>query len=192
MMNSIYNSFDSMPLIPYNIIAYLAQNSQAENFWKLLYYPTYDCLSKPNLTLSQKISMIWKNQDRQEDYNIYLTYLVGNMQLDAKTILKIYQYDNNPINKNIAVSAYEFDILYGQKIAMVEYNGAPCNRAEVLEMELLKSLNGQVVSNAGKFVFDSDMSRLCRARFNIGNNSTFTGISLIFATQVANNYDTGC
>src|SRR5574344_981576 len=110
MMNSIYNSFDSMPLIPYNIIAYLMQNSQAENFWKLLYYPTYNALLQPNLTLLQKKELIWKKQDRQEDCNIYLTYLVSNMQLDAKTILKLYQYENNPINKNIATLTYEFDI----------------------------------------------------------------------------------
>lgn len=191
-MESLYNSFDSMPLIPYNIIVALATSSKAENLWKLLYYPTYDALSQPNLTLAQKMSLVWKNQDRQENYNVFLTYLVGNMELDAKTLLKIYQCDNNPVNKNIATVSYEFDILMGQKIAIVEYKGVPCNRAEVFEQLLIAALNGAVVSGAGKFVFDSNLSRLCRGRFNIGNNSTFTGISLIFATQVANNYDTGC
>lgn len=191
-MNAIYNKFDSMPYIPYNIIVHLANDVNAENVWKILYYSTFDCISKPNLTLKQKMGMIWGGEDRQENYNIFLTYLVGNMQIDAKTIMKLYQYDVNPVNKNIATAVYEIDLLMGQKTAMIDYNGIPCNRVEVLETELLKSLNGADVAGAGLLTFDTELSRLCRSGFNIGNNSTFIGISMRLAVQVSNNYDTRC
>ena len=191
----MFNNFTNMPYIPYNIIAYLVQNSKAENFWKLLYYPNYNALSQPNLTMAQKSSLIWKNQDRQENYNIYLTYLVSNMQLDAKTVLKLYQYENNPINKIKSTLNYEFDILMGAKIAMVDYNGIPCNRAEAIEAEVLNCLNGADVAGAGLLQFNADLDggHIAKSRFNIGNNSTFTGISFIMSVQwVGVRNDTEC
>lgn len=182
-----YNIFSNMPYIPYNIISYLAQSSNGDNIFKILYYNTYDCLSKPNLTLSQKMGMIWKNNDNQEDYNIYLTYLVGDMQLESKTILKLYQYKNAPIHKNLATLTYAFDILMGQKIAMIDYNGIPVNRIEALEYEILKCLNGKDIGGSGYIQFNQDLDGggLDSARFNIGNNSTFTGVSLLMSVQIS-------
>ena len=192
MNNTIYNKFSTMPYIPYNIIAFLAKSPKAENLWKILAYNTYDCLAKPNLTLKEKMNLIWNGQDRQENYNIFLTYLVGNMQIEAKTILKLFQYDVAPINKNISTVTYEFDILIGQKTAMIDYYGIPCNRAEVFESELLRILNGTDIGGVGLLSFDMQLSRSARTYFNIGNNSTFTGISLIMAIQVSDNSDEEC
>ena len=70
---ALYNQFDNLPYIPYNIIVNIFNN---EDLWKLIYYPDYDCLSKPALTDAQKSELIWKNQDRMEEYNIFLTSLM--------------------------------------------------------------------------------------------------------------------
>lgn len=197
MTNPSFNKFYGMQFIPYNIIYHLITDNKAENFWKILYYNTPDCLSKPNLTLSQKRNLIWAPKqtpngmilpDRQEDYNIYLTYLVGNMQLDGKTILKIYQLDNNPINKYISTLSYEIDIITGYKIPIIDYEGIPVNRCEALEYELLNCLNGADVAGAGLLQFNTDLDggRLDKARANVGNNSTFSGLSLIMSVQLSN------
>lgn len=191
----MFNTFLNMPYIPYNIIAYLMKNSQAENFWKLLYYNTPDCLSKPNLTLAQKSALIWSPKqtdnglvlpDRQGDYSIFLTYLVGNMEIEARTVMKLYQYKNKPVDFTTATVQYAFDILMGQKIAIIDYNGVPCNRAEVIEAELLSCLNGADVSGAGYLQFNGklDGAHEAQARFDIGNNSTFTGISFLMGIQI--------
>lgn len=190
----IFNKFDSMPKIPYKIIEHLmsSTNESSENIWKLLYYNTSDALSQPNLTFDQKKSIIWKGKEPQNNFNIYLTYLVENMQLETKSILKVYKVDGNPINRNISTVCYEIDILIGGKIAIVDWDNVPCNRAELIETMLLQTLNGVDVNGAGFFQYNNELSGLCGSRFNIGNNSTFTGISLVFAVQVANNYDTEC
>ena len=51
----MYNSLSALPNAPYNILKYLAQNN--ENIWKLLKYNSYDALSKPNLTMEEKLSL---------------------------------------------------------------------------------------------------------------------------------------
>lgn len=195
MTDPSFNRFNGMQFIPYNIIYHLMTNSQSENFWKILYYPTPDCLNQPNLTLSQKRSLIWSPKQtssgmvldgRQDNYNIFLTYLVGDMQLEGKTILKIYQCDNNPINKDIATLSYEIDMITGYKISIIDYDGIPVNRCEALEYEILQCLNGVDVAGAGFLQFNTSLNggRLDKARANIGNNSTFSGISLILSVQI--------
>ena len=66
----MFNNFAMLPSVPYNIIMTLAQNN--ENIFKMLKYNTYDCLSQPNLTFEEKMEMIYKNQDQQQDYRIFL------------------------------------------------------------------------------------------------------------------------
>lgn len=184
-----FNDFQIAPYIPYNIILQLIEN---ENIFKILKYPEYDCLNKENVPYEEKINMIWKNQDRQEDYNIFINRTINNMIYDAKTILKIYKVDIQPVNRSLSIVSYEFDILYGSKIALINYNGVPCNRADVLETEILKTLNGKNVNGVGVLQFNEDLTRICRSRNNLGNESTFSGTSLIMATQIGSSGGDNC
>ena len=81
----LYNQFETMPQIPYEIINALTDN---DNLFKLIYYPTYDALSQPNLTIKQKMDMLWQGQSHIENYNIYLTNIQPDMEMDSKVILK--------------------------------------------------------------------------------------------------------
>lgn len=177
-MNS-YNTYSTMPYIPYKIVMALIDN---ENLFKLLYYSTYDALSKPNLTVKQKQDMIWNGQDRTDDYTIFLTNIQPNLETIARPVLKIYRYDTLPQNYVNSVISYQFDILFGTKIPMVEYNGVPCNRGDLIEMELMKSLNGKDVAGVGFLQFSRELSNLSRSRVGIGNNYTFTGVSIVMST----------
>ena len=183
------NKFSSMPYIPFKIVMALLEN---DNFCKLLYYNTYDALDRPNLTMTQKKALIWEGQDHMEDYNIFLTNVQPNEETDNRTILKVYKYVNDPVNRNISTVAYEFDILFGSKIPLVQYNGITCNRGDVIEMEIMRTLNGEDVAGVGYLQFNSELTSLCRSRVGIGNNYTFTGLSIIMATQVADNEAGGC
>lgn len=171
-----------MPFYPYRIILALLEN---DNLCKMLKYNTYDCLSMPNLSYEEKIDMIWKNPqfDQMQNYNIFMTNTMANMMTEAMDILQIYRYDTNPKNHIISTIAYRFDFLFGSKTAMVEYEGVPCNRGDVFEMELMKSLNGKDVAGVGFLQYNASMSRLCGSQVGIGNNSTFTGVSIVLSTQ---------
>lgn len=88
--------------------------------------------------------------------------------------------------------AYKFDVLYGTKNALVDYQGVPCNRGDVIEMELMKTLNGADVAGVGLMQFNHELSRLSRSMMTIGNNDTFTGITIVMATQLADIGVDGC
>lgn len=177
-----FNKFTSLPFIPYRIIVALMKN---DNFFKLLKYNTYDALSKPNLTDDEKAEMICKDDNNMHDFNIFLTNIEPNELVKSKTILKLYRYDTMPDNGFLSTICYKFDILYGTKNAMVDYEGVPCARVDVMEMELMKTLNGADVAGVGLLQFNHELSRLSRSTLNIGNNYTFTGTSIIMATQLA-------
>lgn len=173
----IYNQFTSMPYVPYKIIVALTAN---DNLFNLLAYNTYDALSRPHLLFEEKINMIWKDQDDMQNYNILLTNVMANELTDSRTYLKCYRYQSVPQNAVDSRVYYEFDILYGAKNAMVEYNGVPCSRGDLIEMEIMRSLNGKDVAGAGLLRFLPN----CKSINNIGNNQTFTGYSLLLMTDI--------
>ena len=67
------NKYTSLPSVPYKIISYLAQNN--EKIFKALYYQGSDALSQPNLTLEQKIDMIYVDEGKEVEKNIFLKQL---------------------------------------------------------------------------------------------------------------------
>ena len=180
---AMYNKYISMPYIPYRIIEYLANNN--ENLWKILKYNTYDCLSEDDLTFEEKMELVWSHEANQEDYKIFLTALVENMIPVSGTIIKIYKEMTLPRNHINAVAGYEIDILYGGKIALVEYNGIPCNRGDVCEAEILSTLNGVEVDGVGKLEFSMKKLGSSRSSLNIGDNKSFTGTSLIMGVDIS-------
>lgn len=179
----LYNKYEFMPFIPYRVIEHLAVHN--DNLWKILKYNDYDCLSKPDLTFEEKLALIWNQEGNQEDYNVFFSQLIENMIPESKTILKLYKILTTPKDTIRGVSSYEFDILYGGKIALVKYNGIPCNRGDVVEAELLKTLNGADVGGVGMLQFNTKLSSASRSSLNLGNSKTFTGTSLILNVEMS-------
>lgn len=178
-----------MPYIPYRILEYLAKNN--ENLWKILKYDTYDCLSNPDLTFEEKMQLIWSHQGNQMDFRVFITALVEDMMPFSGTILKIYKDVTIPQNHINAIAGYEFDILYGGKISMIEYNGIPCNRGDVVEAEILSTLNGVEVGGVGRLEFSRRKLGASRSALNIGDNKSFTGTSLLLAVDISDIGDDG-
>lgn len=189
-MKANRNSYKTLPYIPYNIVSFLINDPEAENIWKILKYSDYDCLSKPNLTTQEKVDLICLNQQHQEDYNIFLNNLIENMIPNEKTILKIYRVQTTLDTKTkgmAGIALYKFDVLYGGKMAVIEYDKTPCNRGDVFEMELLKCLNGaEIQGGAGLLEYSSDLSRLCGSSINWGNQDTYSGHSIIMGIRILN------
>ena len=164
-----------------------------DNFCKLIYYNTMDALDKPNLTIEQKRGLIWDgSKDRMDNYNIFLTNVQPNEEIDNRTIMKVYRYTNDPVTNVRAVVTYAFDILFGSKIPLVKYKGITCNRGDVIEMEIMRTLNGQDVAGVGYMQFNDDLTALCRSSVGVGNNYTFTGVTIVMATQLMDYEDGDC
>lgn len=186
----MYNSMSMLPNIPYNILIYLAKEEQI--LWKLLAYNSYEALSKPDLTFSEKMDLIWK-EGPQEPYSVFMTNIIDDAIPESKTILKIYNYYIHAKDLYLAPTVYAFDILYGPKMSLVEYNGIPVSRADLFVNRILTLLNGVEVGGVGKLVFFDDMSRYDLGRTVIGNSKTFTGYQLFLSVNVGDTgRDEGC
>ena len=187
-VNNTFNRFRNMPYIPYNIMVYLANEPKANNLFKILKYPTIDCLSEPDLSLSEKMQMIWLDSPEQQDYFIFFTPKVENMEASAKTYIKLYNVEIVPTDVYKAIVCYEFDLQMKGKIDVInvptENGDIPCNRVEVMEQIILECLNGVDVHSVGGLQFSNQLSRLCRGRNDLSNNKDTVGSSLIMAVQV--------
>lgn len=176
----MYNSLAALPQAPYKILEYLALNN--ENIWKMIKYNDYNALSKPNLTMKEKLDYVWKD-GKQEDYSVFFTNLIEDAICESKCILKIYQYyiHARP-TVYVATPVYAFDFLFGGKMSLVEYNGVPANRGDVFIHEALKTLNGVNINGIGTLTFSDDLSRYSASRAVIGNSKTYTGAVLYLST----------
>lgn len=181
----MYNSLSQLPNIPYNIIKYLVQND--EIIWKLMKYPDYNALSKPDLTMTEKLNMLWCSGP-QEKFNVFLTPLVEDAIPESKCIFKLYQYYIHAKELYTSTVVYAFDFLYGGQMTLVEYNGIPVSRGDLFINRILEVLNGAEVNGIGKLTFFDDMSRYSLGKATIGNSKTFTGVCMYMATLVG---DTG-
>lgn len=186
----MYNSMSRLPQIPYKILEYLALND--EILWKMLAYNSFDALSKPDLTFSEKMNLIWKTGP-QEDFGVFFTALVEDAIPESKCILKVYDYYIHANQLYTGTVVYAFDFLYGGKMSLVDYNGVPVSRGDLFINRVLEVLNGAEVGGVGKLAFFDDMSRYDLARVTIGNSKTFTGMQLYLSVNVGDTgKDEGC
>lgn len=177
----LFNQLTMMPYAPYRIIEYLANSNQ--NIWKMMYYKSYDCLSQADLTLDQKLALIWRGASDQKEYNVFMNRTIDDAEPEATCILKLYRLDTLPENHILATSCYEFDFLFGSKISLVEYNGLPCNKGDVFETELMQTINGVDIGGVGLLQFNHELSTMARSGLNLGNNKTYSGDSIIMSVQ---------
>lgn len=180
MSGMVANNFTNTPYVPYSIFKYLMLNN--ENIWKILKYPTRDCLSKPNLTIEDKKSLLWEGQSDETKYNVFFKPLVGDEMISETTQMRINKVHMSPDNLFLSTNTYEFMFLIGRSIAIIDYNDVPCPRIDVLEEEILNTLNGKYeLGTAGSFQFNRNMSRDCSSTLNVNNSKTYFGSSLYLA-----------
>ena len=177
----VFNKYTSLPSVPYRIISYLAQNN--ERLFKALYYQGCDALDQPNLTLEQKINMIYVDEGREADKNIFLKPLIGEEMIDSVTQLRVYKYGISPTDNMTSVINYRFDIITGSKISLIYDDGIPCSRLDFIETELLNTLNGVDLFGTGKFQFNRDVSTSDKQILTLSNSKNFFGSILIMSVR---------
>lgn len=188
----MYNSMKVLPYIPYRIMEYLATSPKAENIWKMLAYNDYDALSKPNLTTTEKLNLIWRS-GRQMDYGVFLTNLVEDVIPESKCIMKCYDYYIHANEVYHGTVVYAFDFLFGGTMSLVEYDGIPVSRWDLFVHELLDTLNGAYVGGIGTMTFLDNQSRYNHGQSVIGNSKTFTGGQIFLSVMVGDGgMEDGC
>lgn len=192
-MRPLFNQLSSLSKIPYKIVETLAKSNN-ENLWKALYYSDYDCLSRKDLTFRKKMNLIWKNEDDQLEYRIFLKPLVSDELTNSITQLRINKVNIIPTNRYFSIVLYEFMILTGEKIALIEdEDGITVPRIDYIEQELVKELNGKDIGAGSGFLeFNQDLSRLIQEKLSVNNGKTAFGTSLIMGLRIGELGENGC
>lgn len=191
MATTANNSFTEMPKVPYKILTYLIEHN--ENLFKLLKYNTKDALSNPNLTKDEKIAMLYTDEGREIDFNIFFKPLVGEEMTDSSTQLRIYKAKITPTTKLKAVLNYEFDIVVGSKTDFVyDEDGIPCSRLDLIEHEIIDTLCGISEFGVGGFQFSRELSNLCVQNTGLSNSKEFFGSSFVLACEWVEVNEYGC
>ena len=177
----IFNKYTSLPSVPYKIISYLAQNN--ERIFKALYYQGSDALDQPDLTLEQKLDMIYVDEGKEVDKHLFLKPLIGEEMIDSATQLRVYKYGISPTDNMTSVINYRFDIITGSKISLIYDDGIPCSRLDFIETELLNTLNGIDLFGTGKFQFNRDLSHDDKQLLTLSNSKNFFGSILIMSVR---------
>lgn len=179
MEGQAINKYYNVSYLPYNLTEYLFEN---ENIWKLIYYITNDALDKPNLTREEKISLIWRGEDRQEDFRIFLTPMQENIQPTQSCILRIFTHKIKPINAMYSDVLIGIEMLCETKLGMLN-DGRP--RLDVLWEEIMKTILGKDIKGVGNVYFaqGNGGSSECSSYNQIGNKRNYFDKFTVVATH---------
>lgn len=179
-----FNTFKDISLVPNTIVTeYLWRN---ENIWKLLYYttdkngnPISKPLEMPNLTAKEKRSLIYQGVDDVNKFRIFFTMFPQNEEInDQIQQLRIYRSRMLPSNAFMSGVAWKFDLPCHFGVQTIIVNNVVRNRVDVLQEEILSSLNGVEIGGIGTLQFNYDMdSRLSDRSDFVKFNIQFSGHS---------------
>lgn len=176
-----FNKFTTLPSVPYKILSYLAENN--ERIFKALYYQGADALAQPDLTLEQKLDMIYVDEGKEIDKHLFLKPLIGEEMIDSVTQLRLYKYGISPTDAMTSVITYRFDIITGSKVSLIYDNNIPISRLDFIETELLNTLNGIDLFGTGKFQFNRDLSTQDKQILTLSNSKNFFGSILLMSVR---------
>lgn len=176
-----FNKFTTLPSVPYKILSYLAENN--ERIFKALYYQGSDALDQPDLTLEQKLDMIYVDEGKEIDKHLFLKPLIGEEMIDSVTQLRLYKYGISPTDAMTSVITYRFDIITGSKVSLIYNDNIPISRLDFIETELLNTLNGIDLFGTGKFQFNRDLSTQDKQILTLSNSKNFFGSILLMSVR---------
>lgn len=179
-----FNTFERLSEVPNKIVMeYLWKN---ENIWKLLYYtldenknPIPKPLEMKNLTAKQKRDLIYQGVGDIKNYRVFFTMFPQNEEInDQIQQLRIYRSRILPSNAFRSGVAWKFDLPCHFGVQTIIVDNIVRNRADVLQEEILKTLNGVEIGGVGALQFNYDIdSRISDRSDFVKFNIQFSGHS---------------
>lgn len=199
---SNYNRFTNLDSIEWKIISHLlySQTKNAQNIWKILKYPTMDCLFKDNVSLEERYALIDTEDGQETNKRVFLSRYVDDAWTEQCAHLHIYIDGIFPINHEVAVVNIALETISHSKIikimgdadaqdinpllpnpnpndsdkkgeAVVLYK----NRESVLLKSVIAELNGLYLDGIGYFQFNQKTNIHNNSQQNLWNGRTYLG-----------------
>lgn len=179
VFNPTFNQLSTLPTLSYNCINKLMSSN--ELIWKLLKYKEPDAWKKPNLTKSEKMSMIYNGQGTQSDFHVFMDDGQIDVFNQQTTLLRIFPSEIFPIDRVMSDVYVAFQVLsYYDINHLTNYQ----TRVDTIIAEIVKTFNGVSINGAGQLTFDRTSFPRCK----IGNYSLkpFVGKIIVLGFNYAN------
>lgn len=173
----VYAKYLDYPRLSYLCIEKLLNEN--EIVWKLLKYPVPDALDQPNLTLDEKIALIYKADGDIVNFNVFMDIGQNEVFTRETTIIRIAPFGIHPDNH-----------IYGSVLMSFEtyahYNINHLNnyqtRVDTIMGEFLKTFIGANIAGIGRLTFNmmEDQSN----KMTISGMQPFKGKQLFMSNKV--------
>ena len=176
-----FNTFERLSEVPNKIVMeYLWRN---ENVWKLLYYtldedgnPIPKPLEMKDLTAREKRALIYQGVGDIANCRVFFTMFSKNEEINNQIQqLRIYRSRILPSNSFRSGVAWKFDLPCHFGVQTIIVDNIVRNRSDVLQEEILKTLNGVEVGGVGTLQFNYDMDT------RISDRSDFVKFNIQFS-----------
>lgn len=172
---SAYNDFGQFSKLSYTCIKTLM--NQNELVWKLLMYTDPDAWDKPNLTHTQKASLVYAGQQDTAEFRVFMDGKQPDVLVTESTLLRIMPHYAIGMNRTVGYIEVSMEVFSHYKI---NHLSNYTTRIDVITEELLGLFNGIDVGGIGLMSFDKMADQSSRL-FEVGQ-IPFGGKQLIFST----------
>lgn len=173
-----YAQYDFFDEYSYTLIKYLMENDEV--VWKLLKYDTPDAWNKPDLTQSEKASLIYGGEDNTAAYRVFMDIGQPDVLTEEVCIIRISPYSIFPDNRVVGTTSIMFEVYSHYKTNhLSNYK----TRIDMIAKRFIQVFNGATIGGLGKLFFDrvgSDSNRM-----ENGSQLPFKGRWLIMSNKSA-------
>lgn len=202
-----YNRYTNLDGIEWRVIDLLvnSKTKHSENLWKMLAYPTEDCLLQEPLTAQQKYDLIYTDNGLSSDKRVFMMPFVDDAWVVQASRLDIFVSRITPKNHIISNIDIGIEIVVHNKInnilgeADLSYEGSNPSelspsgellipyksRSTAMLKSLLAELNGAFVNGVGTLQHNAGLSPYNATVQTVWNNRAYIGYALALTTQLS-------
>ena len=176
-----YNDFDSYS---YKCIKYLLDNN--ETIWKLLYYTTPDAWDKTDLTHDQKATLIYKGEDDESQFKVFLDTKQADAVYTESCIIRISPFTIYSENRTIGVITMMFEVYCNSHINTLSNYTTRVDSIIKIFIQTFNGLNGaELEMGIGKFYLDrlGDVSSRMTGRVQTEGQTPMVGKWLLLSSK---------
>ena len=177
-----FNTFKNISKVPYTVVMdYLFYN---ENIWKLIYYtvdedgkPIARPLERPSLTSKQKRSLIYNGIDDVNKYRVFLSNVPISEEVTGQVQqIRIYRDRVLPKDAFMSNATWTIELPCHNAISTIIVDNIIVNRVDLLQEEILETLNGKEIGGIGTLMFSYDSPQRMSDRSDFFRfNTQFSG-----------------
>lgn len=197
-----YNRLTNLDSLEWKIISHLlySQTKNAQNIWKILKYPTMDCLLQDNVSLEDRYALIDTEDGKETNKRMFLSPYVDDAWTEQCAHVHIYTDGIFPQNHEVATVNVAIETISHSKIIKVlgdadgrdinpllpppnpndsNKQGEPVvlykNRETVLLKSMIAELNGLYLDGVGYFQFNQKTNSYNNSQQKLWNGRTYIG-----------------